>query len=187
MESINYPTIETIFKRKSVRKFSDQKPDREQLSLLARAGMAAPTAVNKQPWAFIAIDDRQILDALGSKLPYAKMLLKAHAAIVVCGDLSKSLPGWEQQFWVQDCSAATQNILLAAESLGLGAVWTAAYPAKERMEIVMDTLKLPEHIIPLNVIPIGFPAGNEKPKDKWKDDNLHWNIWDTVSGNGIQE
>ena len=139
--------------------------------------MAAPTAVNKQSWAFVAIDDRAKLDQLGDALPYAKMTKKASAAIIVCGNLQKALEGWEQEFWIQDCAAASQNILLAAESMGLGAVWTAAYPAKDRMATVQNILSLPEHIIPLNVIPIGYPTGIEKPKDKWKPENLHWNKW----------
>lgn len=170
-------TIEIIHQRKSVRNYTDQKISNEQLETLVKAGMAAPTAVNKQPWAFIASTDREVLDALGDALPYAKMLKKASGAIIVCGDLTKALEDWEQEFWIQDCSAATQNILLAAESIGLGAVWTAAYPAKDRMQSVTDILNLPEHIIPLNVIPIGYPVGKEKPKDKWKPENLHWNKW----------
>jgi nitroreductase len=170
-------TLEIIHERKSVRNYTDQKVDREQLETLVRAGMAAPTAVNKQPWAFVTVDDRATLDSLGAHLPYAKMLKKASAAIIVCGDMTKALEGWEQEFWIQDCSAATQNILLAAEASGLSAVWTAAYPAEDRMQTVTSILGLPEHIIPLNVIPIGYPTGNEAPKDKWKPENLHWNKW----------
>lgn len=170
-------TLEIIHQRKSVRNYTHQKITKAQLETLVKAGMAAPTAVNKQPWAFISIDDRETLDRLGNGLPYAKMLKKATAAIVVCGDMTKALKDWEQEFWIQDCSAASQNILLAAEAMGLGAVWTAAYPAKDRMATVTDLLNLPEHIIPLNVIPIGYPTGMEKPKDKWKPENLHWNKW----------
>lgn len=170
-------TMDIIHQRKSVRNYTDKQVSKDQLEEMVRAGMAAPTAVNKQPWAFIAIDDRATLDKLSEGLPYAKMLENASAAIVVCGDLSKALKGWEQEFWIQDCSAATQNVLLAAEALGLGAVWTAAYPAEDRMQIVTDILNLPEHIVPLNVIPIGYPKGVEKPKDKWKPENLHWQSW----------
>lgn len=170
-------TLEIIHQRKSVRNYTDKEVSKEQLEQLVKAGMAAPTAVNKQPWAFIVINDKATLNELGDKLPYAKMAKKASAAIVVCGDLSKTLEGWEQEFWIQDCAAASQNILLAAESMSLGAVWTAAYPAEDRMATVSKTLNLPEHIIPLNVIPIGYPSGIEKPKDKWKSENLHWNKW----------
>jgi nitroreductase len=170
-------TIETIHERKSVRSYTDKKVTQEQLETIVKAGMAAPTAVNKQPWAFIIIDNRETLDELGEVLPYAKMIKNAPAAIVVCGDMTKALEGQSQQFWVQDCSAATQNILLAVESMGLGAVWTAAYPSEERIKSVTDILELPEHIVPLNVIPVGYPVGTEKPKDKWKPENLHWQKW----------
>ena len=176
-QEVTKSTLDIIHQRKSVRNFTDQKVSKDQLETIVKAGMAAPTAVNKQPWAFVAIDDRATLDKLGDKLPYAKMLKQATSAIVVCGDLNKTLKGWEEIFWVQDCSAATQNILLAAEAMGLGAVWTAAYPAKDREKSVIDILNLPKHIIPLCVIPIGYPTGKDKPKDKWKPENLHWQKW----------
>ncbi|GAF05889.1 nitroreductase family protein [Saccharicrinis fermentans] len=177
MKDLGSNTLEIIHKRKSVRNYTDKEVSKTQLETLVKAGMAAPTAVNKQPWAFIVVNDRAALDELGDHLPYAKMAKKASAAIVVCGDLTKALEGWEQEFWIQDCSAASQNILLAAEALGLGAVWTAAYPAKDRMATVRRVLGLPKHIIPLNVIPIGYPKGIEKPKDKWRPENLHWGKW----------
>jgi len=169
------PTIKTIHQRKSVRSFTDEKVSKEVLEQLIKAGMAAPTAVNKQPWAFVAIDDVKILAQLREQLPYAKMIKKA--AIVVCGNLQKTLPNEGQAFWIQDCSAASENILLAVESMGLGAVWTAVYPEKDRMEAVTKILELPEYIIPLNVIPIGYPATENQPKDKWKPENLHWQKW----------
>ncbi|MFA8300980.1 MAG: nitroreductase family protein [Hyphomicrobiales bacterium] len=169
-------TIDIIHKRKSVRHFTNQKIEKHLLETVIKAGMAAPTAINIQPWAFIAIDDRQTLDELGEVLPYAKMIFDSPAAIVVCGDLNKAYQK-KPEYWIQDCSAATQNILLAAESLGLGAVWTAAYPEMDRVEHVQKILNLPESIIPLNVIPIGYSTGQDKPKDKWKPENLHWQKW----------
>ena len=169
--------LEIIHKPKSVRQFTDKEVSREQVEQLIRAGMAAPSARNMQPWAFVAVDERILLDQLGEGLPYAKMCLKATAAIAVCGDLSNAMEGEAREYWIQDCSAATQNILLAAESMGLGAVWTAVHPRKERIEVVRRILQLPDHIIPLNVIPLGYPAGQEKPKDKWNTTRLHWNRW----------
>jgi len=168
------PTIETIHHRKSVRKFTDQKVSKEILEELVKAGMAAPSAVNIQPWAFIAIDDETILKQLHDALPYAKMINKA--AIVVCGDTTKKTHS-NRQYWVQDCSAATENILLAAEALGLGAVWTAAYPVEDRIESVTKIVNLPDYIVPLCVIPIGYPATDNEPIDKWKPGNLHWQKW----------
>ncbi len=167
--------LESILARKSVRQFTNQTVTEEQLETLVRVGMAAPSAVNRQPWMFFALNDRSLLDDLGTSLPYAKMLLQATAAIVVCGNLEKALNDWQQEFWVQDCSAATQNILLAAEAMGLGSVWTAVYPAQDRVEIVRKALELPPHLIPLNVLPLGYPEGIQKARDKWKPENMAWN------------
>ena len=170
--------MENILNRKSVRKYTKEEVKKEQLEMLVRAGMAAPSARNSQPWLFFVIDDRTILDNLAKQLPNAKMQLSAKAAIVVCGNLQKALEGDGREFWVQDCSAATQNILLAAESMGLGAVWTGAYPRKETVNIIKVELGLPEHIVPLNVIPIGWQTGEEKPKQKYTEENIRWNKWE---------
>lgn len=171
-------TLETIHARKSVRAFTQQKVSAEQVDTLLRAAMAAPTAVNKQPWAFIVVNDRAMLDTLAAQLPYAKMLESVGVAIIVCGDTTKALMDVDQSYWVQDCSAASENLLLAAQSMGLGAVWTGVFPRLDRVEMVKRTLKLPEHIIPLNVIPIGYPANPDEPaKDKYKSENIHLNGW----------
>ncbi|MFO8087100.1 MAG: nitroreductase family protein [Bacteroidales bacterium] len=167
-------TLEVIHNRKSVRHFTDQPVSKDQLETLVRAGMAAPTAVNRQPWTFYVVTRRETLDALGEQLPYAKMLLQAQAAIVVCGDMDKAGNLKDKGYWVQDCSAATENILLAAESIGLGAVWTASYPYDDRTKAVVKELDLPDKHIPLNVIPIGYPTGEDKPKNKWKPENIFW-------------
>ncbi len=170
------PTLAAIHNRKSVRHYTDQKVSELQLTELVKAGMAAPTAKNKQPWAFVVITEREKLDRL-SELPYAKMLKDVSAAIVVCGDMERTLDGAMQAYWIQDCSAATQNILLAAESMGLGAVWTGVYPIAEREGVVRQEIAAPEHIIPLNVIAIGYPTGEDTPKDKWDESKLHWGQW----------
>lgn len=173
----NNPTIRTIHNRKSVRHFTDEDVTKEQLEELLKAAMAAPSARNMQPWAFVCITKRDILDQLANGLPYAKMLFRAKAAIVVCGIPDKSGQDSPEGYWVQDCSAATQNILLAAESMGLGAVWTGVYPRQERVTIVKDILGIPEKVIPLNLIPIGVPDGVDKPKDKFREDNIIWESW----------
>lgn len=166
------PTLETIFNRKSVRKYTERPVEKEKLEMLARAGMAAPSSRDRRPWEFIIVTDRAILDQMGDGLPLARMLKDTKQAIIVCGDTVKSNNAWQL-----DCSAAAQNILLAAESMGLGAVWTAAYPYPERMKVVRDALQLPEHIVPLTVIPIGYPTGIEKPKDKFNKKQMHHNAW----------
>lgn len=168
----NNPTLETIFNRKSVRKYTEQPVEKEKLEMLARAGMAAPSSRDRRPWEFIIVTDRAILDQMGDGLPLARMLKDTKQAIIVCGDTIKSNNAWQL-----DCSAAAQNVLLAAESMGLGAVWTAAYPYPERMKVVREALKLPEHIVPLTVIPLGYPTGIEKPKDKFNQKQVHYNGW----------
>lgn len=167
--------LSNIAQRKSVRHFTNEPVAEEQLKALARAAMAAPTACNKQPWAIVAVNERALLDSLCIALPYAKMLEQAQAAMVVCGDMAKTLEGDGQQFWIQDCSAATENLLLAAEAMGLGAVWTAVYPDSEKIASVTLVLNLPSNLIPLNVIPLGHPTGEDMPKDKWLDENFHMN------------
>lgn len=178
-EAEKYPneTIKTIHMRKSVRHFADKGVTKEQLETLVKAGMAAPSAMNRQPWAFVIVNDRKILDTLAAGSPNARMLYKASAAIIVCGDTKKVPNANESGYWTLDCSAASENILLAAESMGLGALWTGVYPNKERMAFISKSLRLPDYIIPLNVIPVGYPTGDDKPKGKFKPENIHWNKW----------
>jgi nitroreductase len=167
--------IENIHSRKSVRKYIANRPvSKEDLLTLVKAGMAAPTAKNAQPWAFIVLSERRTLDGLADALIYGKMLKAAPSAIVVCGNLEKDANG---DLWMLDCSAATQNILLAAEAMGLGAVWATAYPYKDRMTAIAKALELPAHVVPLCVIPVGYPEGVETPKNKWKEENVKWEKW----------
>ena len=168
--------ITVIHSRKSVRNFTGQTVSRALLDKIVRAGMAAPSAVNRQPWSFVVVTDRKMLDMLNDELPYAKMLGKAGAAIVVCAIPDKAYDG-SREFAVIDSTLAGENILLAAEALGLGAVWTAAYPYEDRMGVVRKILGIPGNIIPLNVIPIGYSAGTDKPKNKYKPENVHWERW----------
>lgn len=171
------PTLETIFNRTSIRSYSDQKVEKDQIMTLLKAGMSAPSAVNKQPWEFIVIDDKDLMGKIGDEFKNAGMVKKASCAIIVCGDMNLTLGGDVQEFWVQDCSAATENILLAAHSMGLGAVWCGVYPNPERVEALKNLLSLPDNIVPLNIIPIGVREKEQEPKDKWKEDRIHWNKW----------
>ncbi|MBQ8736346.1 MAG: nitroreductase family protein [Bacteroidaceae bacterium] len=167
--------IQTIMTRTSIRSFTDQPVDDATVEKILRAGMSAPTAVNKQPWAFVVVNDREQMERLRAVHPYAQMLKTAQFAIVVCGDMSRALQGFAQAYWIQDASAATENILLAAHSLGLGAVWCGVYPKPDVLPKVKEVLEMPSHIIPLNIIPIGYPAESPAPKDKWKPENIHYN------------
>lgn len=163
--------LETIFSRKSVRKYLPKPVEKEKLELLLKAGMSAPSGKDVRPWELIVIDKREVLDSMAAVLPYAKMLKDAPMAIVVCGDTTKS------SYWYLDCSAVTQNILLAAEALDLGAVWTATYPYPERMEVVKKYTGIPDEINSLCVIPVGYPALPHSPKDKWNETKVHYNQW----------
>ena len=153
--------LENISERKSVRKYLSKSVEEDKIDAMLKAGMAAPSGMDRRPWEFVVVTDRVALDSMAAKLPYAKMLTSVPLAIVVCGDTTLS------SYWYLDCSAATQNILLAAEALGLGAVWTAAYPYEDRIDVVRQNTGLPENIVPLCVIPIGYPDGPQKAKDKF--------------------
>ena len=162
------PALANIFARKSVRKYLNKGVEDEKITTLLKAGMAAPSGKDVRPWEFIVVKERATLDSMAAALPYAKMLADARVAIIVCGDSIRS------SYWYLDCSAATENILLAAEALGLGAVWTAAYPYEDRMNVVRKYTNLPENILPLCVIPVGYPEGVQSPKDKFDETKIHY-------------
>lgn len=171
-------TIRTILDRRSIRRYTKAPVSREILLQLAKAGMAAPSSRDTRHFRFIIVDDPSLIDALGTGLPYAKMLLTARHAIVVASDLSTAYDAASSDYWVQDCSAAAENILLAAKALGLGACWTAAHPRPERIALVKKILVLPQHISPLCVIAIGVPTGEDKPRDKYNAAHVHFNKWE---------
>lgn len=168
--------IENIMTRTSIRQFTNQPIAKDTLDLLVKAGMAAPSAVNAQPWAFIIVTEKEVLDSLNAIKPWFN-LKTATAAIIVCGDLNKAMEGTGREYWVQDCSAATENILLAAHAYGLGAVWCGVYPNPDIVPGVARVLDIPENIIPLNVVTLGYPAENPEPKDKFKTENIHYQKW----------
>ena len=169
------PALNNILTRVSVRRYADKAVDKALVETIMRAAMSAPTAVNKQPWEFIVVDDRELLAQLASALPYAKMAAHAPLAIIVCAAKDRELPGIDSSLWEQDCSAASENILLAAHALGLGGVWTCLYPHTERMEAAARILKIGSGIIPFNLIPIGYPEADHAPMDKWHPERIHHN------------
>ncbi|MCK9175886.1 MAG: nitroreductase family protein [Desulforhopalus sp.] len=170
-------TIDTILDRKSVRKFTETPISKQQLTTLARAAMAAPSAVNRQPWEIIIVTEQALLKKLGAALAHAKMTAGAAAAFVICGNMERTGEGAERELWVQDCCAASENLLIAVTSMGLGAVWTAAFPFEDRMASVRQILGLPEGIVPLNVIPMGYAAAEVQGHDKFDGTRLHWEGW----------
>ena len=179
--------LDVIMTRTSIRSFTGEPVSREQLETILKAGMAAPSAINIQPWRFVVLTEREKIDALFGEGRMGKTFGTAGAVIIVCGQTTEMRKPfgqpdapeeeWENIFWYEDCSAATENILLAAHALGLGAVWTAGYPAMERIAPLSAALGLPEKVVPLCIIPIGVPAETPTPKDKWKPENIHWEKW----------
>lgn len=169
--------MENLMTRTSIRAYQDRPVEDEKVEQLLRAAMAAPTAGNRQPWKFVVIKDKQTLKAISGHFNTMKMAEHAPLAIVVCGDMDNTYPADGRDYWVEDTSAATENLLLAAHALGLGAVWCGIYPLQERVAYLKDLLSLPENIVPLNVVPVGYPAENPKPKDKWKPENIHYEKW----------
>lgn len=167
-------TLEAIHTRRSIRKYTDRPVPEELVTEMLRAAMSAPSAVNAQPWIFIVIDDRKLLDEIPTFSPYASMCREAPLAILVCGDITlEKVPG----YWVQDCSAATQNLLLAAHAVGLGAVWTGIYPMKDRIEGFRKAFGLPENVIPLAFVPVGYPDQNPGPQDRFDRAKIYHNAY----------
>ncbi|WP_018616614.1 nitroreductase family protein [Segetibacter koreensis] len=177
METVMLKDALTVIReRKSVRNYTGEPVSKKDIEEILRAAMAAPAAVHMEPWKFIIVTDKLKLKSLADGLPFAKMLTNAGTGIVVCTVPEEAAMGTEE-FAILDAVCASENILLAAEALGLGAVWTAVYPNKEMMDFVRKELNIPANVIPLNVIPVGHPADEEKAKDKYDAKNIHWEKW----------
>jgi len=166
--------IEAIKTRRSIRKFAGAPVDEGTITELLKAAMAAPSSKNEQPWVFVIIDDRKVLYGVPKFHPYAEMVKSAPVAILVCADKRRFL---SEEVWIQDCAAATQNILLSAHGLGLGAVWLGIYPRVERMEGMEKLLNLPEPIIPFSLVVLGHPAERKLPANRFDPSRIHRNKW----------
>ena len=166
--------MKEIFSRRSIRKFTEEPVSDAHLEKLLRAAMNAPSACNEQPWEFVVIKSRDIMKQIRTYQRFSAPLDTAALAIVVCGDTKR------QQFdgfWVQDCSAATQNLLLEAEYLGLGAVWMGLHPIKRWTDKTKELLNLPEEVVPLGVIAVGHPAMRAEPVDRYQPERVHFDKW----------
>ena len=163
---------EALLKRRSVRKFTEAPVSEEMIDMLLHAAMSGPSACNKKPWEFYVITNEQKLQELKSASMFTRM--SAKLAIVVCGNLSRALPMQMADYWIQDCSAATENILLQATDLELGAVWCGIHPQKRAEEKVRKCLGIPEKQIPLNIIYIGHPAEEPEPRDQYEESSVHY-------------
>ena len=165
--------LQLIFKRRSIRKFTPEPISDEEIRSLLQAGMAAPSAHNKQPWYFIVIKERTLLNRIAEVHPYARMLYDAPLSIAVCADPSLT----SSTYWVLDCSAAAENILLAATALGLGSVWIGIYPRQERMKTIKKILSVPDHFQVLSLIAIGHPAEKKEARTQFNPQRVFLNSW----------
>jgi nitroreductase len=163
-----------IMTRRSTRQFTEEAVSQQQSHLLLQAAMQAPSARNTQPWHFVVIDEREIMKQIAGFHPYAAMLVHAPLAFTVCGDLTIEQ---SVDYLALNCAAATENILLAAHGLNLGAVWLGIYPRTERMTKLSQLLKLPQSIVPISLIAIGHPAEKKMTENRYRDDRIHKNIW----------
>jgi nitroreductase len=164
--------VQTIFARRSIRKYTDEPVGEGDVKALLEAAMAAPSASNRKPWQFVVVTERQMLDALAEAHPHGKMLFQAPLCISVCGDLTEM-----ERYWVQDCSAATENLLLAVTALSLGAVWLGVYPKEDRVAAVREILSLPETITPLNLVSIGHAAEEREARTQYDEARVHRERW----------
>lgn len=166
--------IETILSRRSVRTFKPEAVPEQLMAELLEAAMAAPSAGNQQPWHFVVITARKTLDAIPKFHPYSHMLHEAQAAVLVCGDVSLEM---HKGYWVQDCSAATENMLLAAHGLGLGGVWVGVYPCEDRVGKFRELLDIPQHVIPFSLVAIGYPAEHLPKAKRFDPSRIHYERW----------
>lgn len=168
--------MKEIAARRSVRSFTAEPVSQEHLHALLRAAMRAPSARNQQPWEFLVLRQRETMEAITAVHPYAAALKSASCAILVCADRNRVSA--HPNTWVMDCSAATQNLLLEAVHLGLGAVWLTVHPYPDRTEGVRALLKLPEHILPLCLVAVGHPEQVPEPVDTFREEWIHYDNWD---------
>lgn len=168
--------IETIHKRRSIRNYESRPVSKEMIKTLLKAAASAPTAANCQPWEFIVVDDAEKLEELKQKFVFARY--NAPLAIVVCGNMKLAFKGPSRDMWIQDCSAATQNILIAATGMGLGSVWIGVYPVESNVEKVRGIFKIPEHVIPLGIVYVGYPAEIKEARSRLNEKRVYWQEYD---------
>lgn len=170
------PRLEPIFSRRSVRAYEKKPVPDDLVRDILEAAMAAPSAVAKDPWRFVVVKDPDTLKRLSDALPNGKMLADAEVGIVVCGELAAAHDG-QLSYLLQDTSAAIQNALLAASALGLGAVWLGVYPREDRMAHVRRLLELPEGIVPVAIVSVGWPAERKPPRTRYAEEKVHRERW----------
>ncbi|KUK93520.1 MAG: hypothetical protein XE05_1019 [Thermotogales bacterium 46_20] len=168
-------SIDFILRRRSIRRFEEKPVEHEKIKLILKAAMAAPSAMNRRPWEFIVVTDEAKLSRIRKSLLFGRY--KAPLAIVVCGDTSGLTLKKLKDLWVQDCSAATENLLIAAANIGLGAVWLAVYPFKGAVKRISSIVGLDSKIIPLCVVYVGYPAEEKEARTQYDEKKVHWNTF----------
>ena len=171
--------INNIMTRASVRGFIEKPVEQTKIDLMLRAAMAAPTDKNRQPWHFVVLNTPEAIAQYAGEGHHAERMKKTPLVIVVCADTTRMQQGEVRDIWVQDLSAATENLLLAAHALELGAVWTTIYPLEKRVQSVQQKLNLPGHLIPMCAVRIGYPNPERpaQPKDKWDEKKVTYGPW----------
>jgi nitroreductase len=164
--------LDYIFRRRSIRRYTDEIVTDQQIKYILEAAMAAPSSNNLKPWHFIVIQDRQKLNQIAEKHPHAKMLFQAPLAIVICGDVVHS-----PKYWYQDCAAATENILLALPELGLGGVWIGYHPRSGADHVLEDVIPLPDNIRIFSLVAIGHPDEEKISRSQYEDAKIHYETW----------
>jgi len=170
------PELNPIFARRSIRSYTRKPVSDETLHDLLEAAMAAPSACAKDPWHFITVRDRDMLNRMADGLPNGQMLREAQIGVVVCGDLDRAHEGL-LSYMLQDCSAAIENLLLAASTLGLGACWLGVHPREDRVAHLSTLLTLPASVLPVSVISLGYPADPPEPRTRYRDEAVHAEVW----------
>jgi len=164
--------LETIYSRRSIRIYDRKKLEKETINNLLKAAMAAPSASNSRPWEFVVVTDEAKISLLRSKVKYGNY--NAPAIIIICSNLAIAQNESAYKYWVQDCSAATENLLVAAAGMGLGTCWVASYPKEDIINLLRETLGIPEDVVPLNLIYVGYPAEEKAPRTQYDETRIHW-------------
>lgn len=164
--------LDVIFKRRSIRIFERRQVEKDLLVKLLQAAMAAPSASNSRPWEFVVVTDEETITKFRAKIKYGNF--NASAVVVVCANLAIAQNESAFRFWVQDCSAATENLLIAAAGMGLGACWVGAYPKEEEMKTLRSILDIPNEVFPLSMIYLGYPAEEKAPRTQYDERRVHW-------------
>jgi nitroreductase len=167
-------TLVAIHTRRSIRHYTEQPVDKQLIDQVINAGMMAPSAGNEQPWQFIVVRNRETLEAITKAHPYAEMVRESQVTIMVCGDLTAER---HKGYWVQDCAACTQNMLLAVHALGISSVWVGVYPIERRVIALRQIFNLPDHIVPFSILPIGYSAEIKEPEDRYYREKIHKEKW----------